>query len=161
VRVFLSFNSKDKAFAEAICAGLSTIAPDTVLPSEETNRGSHAISSSCSAQSAVQRDLRSADLETGAIHRVELPRRQDDHDTWCHLNVNDLTRCTPPAPNTMHTSAVERMPAIVDDDILPDMGRMVARLLWAENHGYSPARIGVVSVPGHADPDSNLQIEQR
>jgi len=27
------------------------------------------------------------------------------------------------------------MPAIVDDDILPDMGRMTARLSWEENRG--------------------------
>src|SRR6202161_4123357 len=33
------------------------------------------------------------------------------------------------------------MPAIMDDDILPDMGRMAARLPWAENRGSSAGPI--------------------
>jgi hypothetical protein len=71
-----------------------------------------------------QGDLRRTDLETGAIDRVELPRRQDCHDAKRQLDVHDLTRCAPLALNAAHALTAQRMPAIMDDDVLPDMGRM-------------------------------------
>jgi hypothetical protein len=57
--------------------------------------------------------------------------------------MHDLTRRAPFMPNATHPSHVQRMPTIMDQDILPDMGRMSARLLWEENHGSSPAPIAV------------------
>jgi hypothetical protein len=42
--------------------------------------------------------------------------------------VHQLTRCAPLALNTTHPLSVQRMPAIVDHNVLPDMGRMTARL---------------------------------
>ena len=40
--------------------------------------------------------------------------------------------------NTTHAPPVQRMPAILDHNILPDMGRMTARLRWGESRGSSP-----------------------
>ena len=42
---------------------------------------------------------------------------------------------------------LERMPAISDHNILPDMGRMTARLRSAASRGCSPAPIAVASGP--------------
>ena len=108
----------------------------------ETSRDSQATNSSCNAQSADNETLRDADLETGAIDRVELPRRQNRHDTGRQLHVYELTRCAPLALNATHTPPAQRMPAIMDDDNLPDMGRMTARLRWGESRGSSPVPIG-------------------
>jgi hypothetical protein len=40
---------------------------------------------------------------------------------------------------------IECVPAIMDLDLLPDMGRMTGRLLSDVGHGYSPAPIAVAS----------------
>ena len=96
-------------------------------------------------QERAQRYLWKADLEASAIDRVELPRRHDRHDARRQLDVDELARCTPLALNATRTPPKERMPAIVDHDILPDMGRMTARLLWDASRGSSP-------VPNAAPP---------
>jgi hypothetical protein len=75
-----------------------------------------------------QRDARRADLQARAIDGVKLPRRQDRHGAGRQLHVHDITGCAPLALNTTHAPPVQRMPAIMDYDILPDMGRMAARL---------------------------------
>ena len=41
--------------------------------------------------------------------------------------MHQLTRCTSLALNATHPPSVQRMPAISDHNILPDMGRMTAR----------------------------------
>lgn len=46
-----------------------------------------------------------------------------------------------------HLPTVKRMPAIMDDNILPDMGRMTTQLYSEESRGCSPAQIAVASVP--------------
>ena len=53
-----------------------------------------------------QRDLRRADLETGAIDRIELPRRQDRDDARRQLDVHELTRCSPLALNATRAPPV-------------------------------------------------------
>ena len=80
-----------------------------------------------------QGDLRCADLQTGAVDRVELPRRQNRHGAGRQLHVHQLTRCAPLALNTTHPPSVQRMPAIVDHNILPDMGRMTEIALNRKN----------------------------
>jgi hypothetical protein len=77
-------------------------------------------------QERVQRYLWKVDLEASAKDRVELPRRHDRDDARHQLDVDELARCTPLALNATRTPPEERMPAIVDHDILPDMGRMTA-----------------------------------
>src|SRR5262245_23742456 len=73
-----------------------------------------------------------ADLQTGAIDRVKLPRRQNRHGAARQLHVHQLARGTPLALNTTYPLSAQRMPAISDHNILPDMGRMTARLPSAE-----------------------------
>ena len=73
-----------------------------------------------------QRDLRRANLDACAIDRVQLPGRKDRHHARRQLDVDELARCTPLALNATRAPSVQRMPAIVDNDILPDMGRMTA-----------------------------------
>ncbi len=84
-----------------------------------------------------QRDLRCTDLKTGAVDRVELPRRQNRHRARCQFHVHQLTRRAPLALNTTHPLSVQWMPAILDHHIPPDMGRMTARLPSAARTGPS------------------------
>jgi hypothetical protein len=74
-----------------------------------------------------QRHLRGPDLDASAVDRIELPGRQDRHDTRSQLHVHKLSRCAPLALNATHAPPAQRMPAIMDNDILPDMGRMTVR----------------------------------
>jgi hypothetical protein len=75
-----------------------------------------------------QRDQRSPDLEAGAIDRVELPRRHDRDSARRQLDMDERARCALLTLNATHTPPKQRMPRIVDNDILPDMGRMTVRL---------------------------------
>ncbi len=43
-----------------------------------------------------------------------------------HLNMNNLARRSLLAVLTSHTTAVQRVPAVEDLDLLPDMGRMTS-----------------------------------
>jgi hypothetical protein len=72
--------------------------------------------------------LRCADLETRAVDRIKLPRRQNRHDARRQLDVHELARCAPLDLNVTGALSVQRMPTIVDNNFLPDMGRMTARL---------------------------------
>ena len=96
-------------------------------------------------QERAQGYLWKADLEASAKDRVELPRRHDRDDARHQLDVDKLSRCTPLALNATRTAPKERMPAIVDHDILPDMGRMTARLPLGESRGSSLAPIGAAN----------------
>jgi hypothetical protein len=71
--------------------------------------------------------MRSAELEIGAVDRVKLPSRQDRHVAWRQFHMHELARFAPLALNLARALPIQRMPAILDDDILPDMGRMTAR----------------------------------
>ena len=86
-----------------------------------------------------QRDLRGTDLEPRAIDYIELPCRQNRHDARRQLHVHELTRSAPLDLNATRALPIKRMPAIVDDDILPDMGRMSARLRSGAKIISSPA----------------------
>jgi hypothetical protein len=76
-----------------------------------------------------QRDLRETDLDGSAIDRIELPGRNHRNDAGLELKMSNLPRSAPLTQNTTRAPAAERMPAILNDGILPDMGRMTARLL--------------------------------
>jgi hypothetical protein len=68
----------------------------------------------------------SAKVHAGARGCVEHPGGHDDNDARTHLNVNDLARRSLLAVPTSHTTAVQRVPAVEDFDLLPDMGRMTS-----------------------------------
>jgi hypothetical protein len=75
-----------------------------------------------------QRDLWRTNPDARAIHRVELPGRQDRHRASHQLDMHELARCTSLTLDATCTAPIQRMPTIMDNDILPDMGRMDARL---------------------------------
>jgi hypothetical protein len=94
-------------------------------------------------QCAERRDrhLWCTDLEAGTIDRIDLPRRHDRHIARCQFDVYELARRAPLDLNAARASPTQRMPAIVDGDILPDMGRMTARLhLGAATHCSAAAK---------------------
>jgi hypothetical protein len=94
-----------------------------------------------------QRDLRRTNLDAGAIHRVELPGRQNRHRARDQLDMQELTRCPSLTLDATCTAPIQRIPTIVDNDILPDMGRMDARLASAEGTGLSAAPTLAASAP--------------
>ncbi len=57
---------------------------------------------------------------------VEHPGCHHDDGARTHLNVNNLTRRSLLAVLASHTTAVQRVPAVEDLDLLPDMGRMTS-----------------------------------
>ena len=87
-----------------------------------------AMQQSVQVTQCCQRDLWGANLEGGAINRVELPGRHHRDDTGLELKMCDLSGRAPLNQNTTRAPAVQWMPGIMDDDIVPDMGRMTARL---------------------------------
>ncbi len=70
------------------------------------------------------RDTRRAELHPDAGDRVEHPRRHDCDHARRHLDVHEATGATILAVLPPDGPPVQRMPAVVDDDLLPDMGRM-------------------------------------
>ena len=72
--------------------------------------------------------LRRTNFKTGTIDRIELPRRYDRHHTGRQLHVHKLARRAPFDLNATRAPPVQRMPAVINDDILPDMGRMTVQL---------------------------------
>jgi hypothetical protein len=56
--------------------------------------------------------------------RIEHPTRHDDDDAGCCLDMDNLTVRPPLAVLPPQTAAMQRVPAIMDDYLSPDMGRM-------------------------------------
>ncbi|MFY9656665.1 MAG: hypothetical protein WAK01_08775 [Methylocystis sp.] len=75
-----------------------------------------------------QRDQRNTDLYGAAIDRIELPGRNHRDDAGLEFEMCDLSGCATLNQNTTCAPAAQRMPAILDNGGLPDMGRMTARL---------------------------------
>ena len=71
-----------------------------------------------------ERHARGADRQPGAGERIEHPCRHHRDHAGGRLDVDELTRCAPLAVKSTDAAPGERMPAVVDDDFLPDMGRM-------------------------------------
>jgi len=94
---------------------------------------------------ACDRDPGCADLHSGAGNRIQHPGRHNDHHTRRRLDVNSLTRCAMLAVGTTNAVPVERMPAVVNNNILPDMGRMTPRLPSGARTICSPAAIAAES----------------
>jgi hypothetical protein len=75
-------------------------------------------------QISQRRHARRAELHPGAGDRVEHPRRHDRDHAGRHLDVHEATGGTILAVVPPDAPPVQRMPAVVDHDLLPDMGRM-------------------------------------
>ncbi len=70
------------------------------------------------------RHTRRAELHPGAGDRVEHPRRDDRDHAWRHFDVHEATGETILVVVPPDTPPVQRMPTVVNHDLLPDMGRM-------------------------------------
>ena len=70
------------------------------------------------------RHTRRAELHPGAGGRVEHPRRHDRDHAGRRLDVHEATGEAILAVLPPDASPVQRMPAVVNDSFLPDMGRM-------------------------------------
>jgi hypothetical protein len=75
------------------------------------------------------RDTRRADLHPGAGDGVQHPRRDYRHYARCGLDIGKATSAAPLAAVQPDTTPVEWVPTIIDLNLVPDMGRMIARLL--------------------------------
>lgn len=82
------------------------------------------------------RCARSAQFHACAGGSVEHPRRHDQDYTRSDLDVNHVTCRSLFAVLPSKSTTIERMPAIEDLYLLPDMGRMTPRLPWAAATGF-------------------------
>jgi len=60
--------------------------------------------------------------------RIEHPGRDHSDDPRRHFDMDDLTRRSPLGIVPPQPAAVQRVPAVVNDDLTTDMGRMTPRL---------------------------------
>lgn len=93
------------------------------------------------------RDLGCANLKASAEDGVELPGRKHRDDARSQLDMHELIRCAPLTLDASRSLPEQWMPAIMDNDILPDMGTMTARLPSGDATGPSAAQIPAGSAP--------------
>ncbi len=101
------------------------------------------------------RNVRGADLHRRTSRQVKHPCRHDDRSarfSFDNGNLNPGALLTIKAP---HPTPVEGVPAVMDLNFLPDMGRITLRLLSGAGHGYSPAAIVVASAQQRCTPLSS------
>jgi hypothetical protein len=72
-----------------------------------------------------ERHARGTDRHAGAGDGIQHPGRHDRDHAGGSLDMDDLTRGAPLAVLTTDVLPIERMPTVVDHDLLPDMGRMI------------------------------------
>jgi hypothetical protein len=93
------------------------------------------------------RHPRRPQLHPGTSGGIEHPHC-DDHDVaGRHLDMNNLAAGAPLDVLASNSPPIQRMPAVMNLNLLPDMGRMTVRLPWAENRGCSPVPIAADSAP--------------
>jgi len=93
------------------------------------------------------RHARRADLHSGASHRIQHPRCDHRNHAGCCLDIDEAASDALLAAKAPDATPVKGVPAIMNLDLLPDMGRMTGRLPLAASHGCSPAPIAAASAP--------------
>ena len=76
----------------------------------------------------VHRYPADADLHAGARDRIEHPRCYNRDDAGLRFDLHEPPGATLLAAAEANATPVEGMPAIMDHDVLPDMGTMTRRL---------------------------------
>lgn len=71
-----------------------------------------------------ERHLWRAQAQPPTGGRIEHPGRHNSHNAQRNLDVEKLAVGTPLTVLPPQSTPVQRMPAIVDDYVIPDMGRM-------------------------------------
>jgi len=93
------------------------------------------------------RHPRRPQLHPGASGGVEHPGRYDQDVAGSHLNMNNFTDRAPLDVSSSDLAPIQRVPAIMDLNFLPDMGRMTARLPSAAKTICSPAPMPAAAAP--------------
>lgn len=70
------------------------------------------------------RDARWPQPHSNTGHRIQHPRRDGDNDARCHLDMRKGTGLSNFDVMLPQATSVKWMPAVVNDDFPPDMGRM-------------------------------------
>jgi hypothetical protein len=84
-------------------------------------------------------------LHSSAGSRIQHPCRHHDDGPGRQLDVNNLATGALFDILAPNATTIECVPAILDLDLLPDMGRMTGQLPSGVVHGYSPAAIVAAS----------------
>ena len=122
-----------------------------LLDDRRTVRG--ALSETVLDQQPVQfsqrryRDPRRTQAHSGTGSGIEHPCRHDDDDAGRHFDVNDFAAGALLDILTPNAAPIQRVPAVMDLDLLPDMGRMTARLRSAARITCSPAPMPAAAAP--------------
>jgi hypothetical protein len=93
------------------------------------------------------RDARRTEAHSGAGDGIEHPGRHHDDHAGRDLDVNDLATGTLLDILASNATPIECVPAIMDLDLMPDMGRMIGRLRSAARTICSPAPMPAAGVP--------------
>ena len=99
-------------------------------------------------------DAGRAEGHSRAGDRIEHPCRYNDDHPGRYLDVNDLAAGAPLNILTAKATPTKCMPAIMDLDLLPDMGRMTARLHSTVKMLSSPVTTSALPT-GPASPRSS------
>jgi hypothetical protein len=83
---------------------------------------------------------RISDLHAGAGDRIQHPRSYDCNYARSHLNVDNVAVRPTLAILPSDAPPMKRMPAVVDNDFKPDLGRMTPRLPGEDVTICSPDR---------------------
>jgi hypothetical protein len=92
-------------------------------------------------------DCRRAKGHRRANRGIKHPGGNDDRYARFGLNDGNVSARAPFGVQLPDLAAMQRVPAVMDFNILVDMGRMDPRWLWAGSLGCSVDPIAVVSVP--------------
>jgi hypothetical protein len=84
------------------------------------------------------RDARRAEIHSGAGDGIEHPCRHHDDYAGRYLDMNHLAVGALLSILTSNATPIECVPAIMDLNVLPDMGRMTARLRAGARQAPSP-----------------------
>jgi hypothetical protein len=98
------------------------------------------------------RHARRADGHSGAGDRIQHPGRHHDDDAGLRLDVNTRAASAAFAVVPPNPTPMERMPAVMDLDLRPDMGRMTPRLPSAARRGSSLVPTAAASAPPPCSP---------
>ena len=108
----------------------------------------------------AHRRARSTQFHACAGGSVEHPRRHDQDYARSDLDVNHVTCRSLFAVLPSKSTTIERMPAVEDLYLLPDMGRMTPRLRSAESRGSSPAANWLANAPPSSWPRGVGEVER-
>jgi hypothetical protein len=92
------------------------------------------------------RHARNSKIHSGAGGRIQDPRRGHDDHARRRLKVDNGSRYTLLGALAPGTTPIESVPAIMDLNLLPDMGRMAGRSLSTARTRCSPAPIRAASI---------------